>query len=95
MQNAKSLSKLADIYEFWATAIEAGADEILAAQYEIQEDQFERASELMDDATSLKKRAAELRKIDNGMIQDGYTVPQDPNLGCDGPQAFLRSRRIR
>jgi hypothetical protein len=94
MQDLKSLSKLADIYEFSATAIEARADEILAAHCEIQEDQFERASQLMDDAASLKKRAAELRKIDNGMIQDGYKVRQDRNLGCDEP-ATTRPNRFR
>ena len=64
----KSLSELADVYERWATETEARADEILAAQdcyaYEVREHQLERASQLIDEAATLKKRAAELRKLE-------------------------------
>jgi hypothetical protein len=64
----KSLPELADVYEKWATEDEARADEILAAQdsyaYEVQEHQLERASQLIDEAATLKKRAAELRKLE-------------------------------
>ena len=91
----KSLSELADIYQDWATANEARADEILAAQdsyaYEVREHQLERASQLMDEAAFLKKRAAELRKLEGGMVaivQDGYKVLQDRNQGCDRSHTF-------
>ena len=64
----KSLPELADVYEKWATEDEARADEILAAQdsyaYEVREHQLERASQLIDEAATLKKRAAELRKLE-------------------------------
>ena len=61
----KSLSQLAELYENWAMTNEARAQEILAGQDsnvdEIQEYQFERAVQLMDEAVSLKKIAAQLR----------------------------------
>ncbi len=61
----KSLSQLAELYENWAMTHEAHAEEILAGQdsdvNEIQEHQFERAVQLMDEAVSLKKWLAELR----------------------------------
>ena len=61
----RSLSQLAELYENWAITNEARAEEILAGQdsniAEIQEHQFERAVQLMDEAVSLKKIAAELR----------------------------------
>ena len=64
----KSLSELADAYEKWATANEARADEILAAQdsyaYEVREHQLKRAEQLRSEAAVLKKRAAELRKLE-------------------------------
>ena len=64
----KSLSELADAYEKWATEDEARADEILAAQdsyaYEVPEHQLARANQLIDEAATLKKRAAELRKLE-------------------------------
>ena len=69
----KSISELANIYLRWATANEACAEEILAVQdsyaYEIQEHQFERAIQLMDEAAFLKKRAAELRNLDGAMVE--------------------------
>jgi len=98
----KSLSELADIYQDWATANEARADEILAAQdsyaYEVREHQLERASQLMDEAAFLKKRAAELRKLEDGMVeivQDGCKVPQDRNQGYDRPHTIWRYNRFR
>jgi hypothetical protein len=61
----KSLSQLAELYENWAMTNEARAEEILAGEDsnvdEIQEHQFERAVQLMDEAVSLKKIAADLR----------------------------------
>jgi len=64
----KSLSELADVYEKWATEDEARADEILAAQdsyaYEVREHQLARANQLIDEAAVLKKRATELRKLE-------------------------------
>jgi len=64
----KSLSELADTYERWATETEARADEILAAQdsyaYEVREHQRWRAEQLRAEAAALKKRAAELRKLE-------------------------------
>ena len=61
----KSPSQLAELYENWAMTNEARAEEILAGQDsnvdEIQDHQFERAVQLMDEAVSLKKIAAELR----------------------------------
>jgi hypothetical protein len=64
----KSLSELADVYERWAAENEARAKEILAVQdscaYEVRDYQLERASQLIDEAATLKKRAAELRKLE-------------------------------
>ena len=64
----KSLSELADVYEKWATEDESRADEILAAQdsyaYEISDHQLWRAEQLRAEASALKKRAAELRKLE-------------------------------
>jgi hypothetical protein len=93
----KTRSELADIYDRWAKQNEAYAEEILASQdsyaYEVREHQLERASQLVDEAAALKTRAAELRKLDRGMVelvQDGYKVPQDRDQRCDGPQAIRR-----
>ena len=98
----KSLSELADVYEKWATTNEAHADEILAAQdsyaYEVREHQLWRAEQLRAEAAALKKRAAELRKLEGGMIeiiQDGYKVPQDRDQYCDGPEGIWRYKRFR
>jgi hypothetical protein len=98
----KSLSELADIYQNWATANEARADEILAAQdsfdYEVREYQLERASQLLDEAASLKKRAAKLRQLEDGMVElvhDGYKVPQDRNRGYDRLHAKWPYNRFR
>jgi hypothetical protein len=78
----KSLSELAGVYEKWATETDARADEILAAQdsyaYEVREHQLWRAEQMRAEAAALKKRAAELRKLEGGtidVIQDGYKVP--------------------
>ena len=64
----KSLSELADVYEKWATANEARAHEILTAQdsyaYEVREHQLWRAEQLRVEAAALRKRAAELRKLE-------------------------------
>ena len=97
----KSLSELADAYEKWATATEARADEIQAAQdsyaYEVREHQLWRAEQLRAEAAALRKRAAELRKLEGGMIeiiQDGYKVPQDRDQRCDDPQGISRYKRF-
>ena len=64
----KSLSEVADVYEQWATANEATAKEILAAQdsyaYEVRDHQLCRADQLVADAAALRTRAAELRKLE-------------------------------
>jgi hypothetical protein len=64
----KSLSELADVYEQWATANEATAEEILSRldslPGEAQQQQRWRASQVMAEAAVLKKRAAELRKLE-------------------------------
>ena len=63
----KSLSELADVYEKWATANEATAEGILASADSLVDEvpeQRERAGQLMAQATVLKKRAAELRKLE-------------------------------
>jgi hypothetical protein len=64
----KSLSELADVYEKWATANEATAEEILSRldslPGEAKQQQRWRASQVMVEAAALKKRAAELRKLE-------------------------------
>jgi hypothetical protein len=79
-----------------ATATEARADEILAAQdsyaYEVREHQLWRAEQFRAEAAALKKRAAELRKLEGGMVEivhDGYKVPQEDQC-CDGPRSIWR-----
>jgi len=98
----KSLSELADIYQNWATTNEARADEILAAQdsyaYEVREFQLERASQLMDEAASLRKRATKLRELESGMhelVQYGYKILQDRNQRCDRTHAIWPSKHFR
>jgi len=98
----KSLSELAGVYEKWATANEATAEEILSRldslPAKIQEQQRWRASHVKAEAAALKIRAKELRDLDSGMIQiveDGYKVPQDRDQCCDGPQATWRHKRLR
>jgi len=97
----KSLSELADTYEKWATANEACADEILAAQDSYADEGREYQpwppEQLRAEAAALRKRAAELRKLEGGMIeiiQDGYKVPQDRDHRCDGPQGVWRYKRF-
>jgi hypothetical protein len=98
----KSLSELADIYDRWATANEATAEEILARLDSLPDDvrkqQRWRADQLVADAAALKIRAKELRDLDCGMVDiapDGYKVPQDQNPACDGRQAARHYRRFR
>src|SRR5262245_22707545 len=90
----KSLSELAAIYERWANANEATAEEILARldslPGNIQQQQRWRASQVKAEAAALKKRAAELRDLEGGMVEivrDGYKVPQDLDQRRDNPQA--------
>jgi hypothetical protein len=77
----KSLSELANVYETWATANEARAEEIRASPdcyaYEVREHQLERASRLVDEATVLKKRAAELRELDQRTFDELFTPITD------------------
>ena len=79
----KSLSELADTYEKWATANEARAAEILACQdsyaYEVREHQLWRAEQLRAEAAALKKRAAELRKLEGGMISASPQATPEPS----------------
>jgi hypothetical protein len=98
----KSLSELAAIYECWANANEATAEEILTRldtlSVNIQEQQRWRASQVKAEAAALKIRAKELRDLDSGMVQivqDGYKVPQDRDQCCNGPEAIWRYKRLR
>jgi len=98
----KSVSELAAIYDRWAKANEATAKEILARldslPAKVQEQQRWRANQVMAEAAALKKRAAELRNLDSGMVeivQDGYKVPQDRHQGCDRPHTIWRYNRFR
>jgi hypothetical protein len=98
----KSLSELAAIYERWANANEATAEEILTRldtlPGNIQEQQRWRASQVKAEAAALKIRAKELRDLDSGMVQivqDGYKVPQDRDQCCNGPEAIWRYKRFR
>ena len=95
----KSLSELADVYEKWATANEATAEEILSRldslPGEAQQQQRWRASQVKAEAAALKIRAKELRDLDSGMVQivqDGYKVPQDRDQCCSGPEAICYKR---
>jgi hypothetical protein len=101
-EHMKSLSELAAIYDRWAEANELFAEEILSRLDSLpdnsQEQQRWRASHLMAEAAALKLRAEELWDLDGGMVeivQDGYKVPQDRNVGCDGPQTIWRYKRFR
>jgi hypothetical protein len=98
----KSLSELAAIYERWANANEATAEEILTRldtlPGNIQEQQRWRASQVKAEAAALKIRAKELRDLESGMVQivqDGYKVPQDQDQCCNGPEAIWRYKRFR
>jgi len=99
----KSLSELADIYDRWAAANEATVEELLASLDSLPDDERKqrrwRADQLAADAAALKIRAKELRELDFGVTveigQDGYKVPEDRNLGCDGPQAIRPHKRLR
>jgi len=78
----RSLLELAGIYEKWATANEATAEEIMSSldslPTEVREQQRCRAGQLIADATALKIRAKDLRDLDGGMVEivlDGYKVP--------------------
>jgi hypothetical protein len=61
----KSLSELANIYEKWANANEATAEELLACldslAGDVQQQQRWRAAQLVAEAAALKIRAQELR----------------------------------
>jgi len=98
----KSLSELADIYERWANANEATAEEILSRMdslpAKVQEQQRWRTNQIKAEAAALKKRAAELRNLDSGMveiIQDGYKAPQERDQGCGRPRTIWRYNRFR
>ena len=87
----KSLSELAAIYEGWATANEIRAEEILASVDSLDEvqEQRGRAGQLMAEALALKTRAAELRKLHDGMVEalrDVCRIPEDKAKGCDRPR---------
>jgi len=66
--------------------------------HDVRKQQRWRADQLVADAVALKIRAKELRDLDCGMVDigpDGYKVPQDQNLGCDGRQAARHYKRFR
>ena len=95
----ESLVGLAEIFEKWATVNEATAEELLAGMDslppEIQEQQRQRAGQLVAEAAALKIRAKELRDLEGGMVEiveDGYKVPQDRNLR---PQTIWRYNRFQ
>ena len=74
----KSLSELANIYEKWANANEATAEELLACldslADDVQKQQRWRAAQLVAEAAALKIRAHELRNVAavNEAIEMGY-----------------------
>jgi len=74
----KSLSELANIYEKWANANEATAEELLACldslAADVQKQQRWRAAQLVAEAAALKIRAHELRNVAavNEAIEMGY-----------------------
>jgi hypothetical protein len=72
-EHMKSLSELATIYDRWAMANEATAEEILASLDSLPDDvrkqQRWRADQLVADAATLKIRAKELRDLDGGMVE--------------------------
>ena len=78
---------------------EATAEELLAGMdslpREIQEQQRQRAGQLVAEAAALKIRAKELRDLEGRMVeivQDGYKVPQDRN---PRPQTIWRYNRFQ
>src|SRR5262245_13611210 len=96
----KSISELAAIYESWATANEAKAQEILASLDSLSEETREQrwsADNLLADAEALKTRAKELRDLFacGTEEEDGPKVPQDRDQCCDGPQAMWLYKRFR
>lgn len=98
----KSLSELAAIYDRWAEANEATAEEILARldslPSNIQQQQRWRASHIKSEAAALKIRAQELRDLEGGMVeivQDSYKVPQERNQGYDRPHTIWRYNSFR
>jgi hypothetical protein len=76
----KSLSELADTYEKWATANEACADEILAAQDSYADEGREYQpwppEQLRAEAAALKKRAVEIRNLEERRSM--YCVDSQP-----------------
>jgi hypothetical protein len=70
----KSLSELANIYEKWANANEATAEELLACSDSlaghVQQQQRWRAAQLMAEAAALKIPAQELRNPSSGERSD-------------------------
>jgi hypothetical protein len=94
----KSLSEVADVYEEWAKENEARAEEILAREdcyaYEVREHQILRAGQLMADAAALKKRAAELRKLEAGIPEELHAVSRTPSdQACDRPRTIINRFR--
>jgi len=80
----RSLSEQAGIYEKWAAANEATAEEMMSSldslPIEVREQQRWRAGQLVADAAALKIRAKDLRDLEGGIVeivQEGYKFPQD------------------
>jgi len=97
----KSLSELAGIFDEWAKSNETTAEEILACLDsfvdEVQEQQRWRAGQLVAEAAALKTRAAELRKLEGGMMV-GHGVcrtAEDRDRGRDRPRTIWRYNRFR
>jgi len=98
----KSLSELADIYDGWATANEATAEEILtrldSLPDDVRERQRWRANQVMAEAAALKKRAAEIRKLEGGISEELHAVsgtPDDPYQGRNRPRTIWRYNHFR
>jgi hypothetical protein len=99
----KSLSELAGIFDEWAKSNETTAEEILACLDsfvdEVQEQQRRRAGQLVAEAAALKTRAAELRKLEGGMmVEEGHGVcrtAEDRDRGRDRPRTIWRYNRFR
>jgi len=96
----KSLSELAAIYDRWAKANEATAEEILSRldslPSDIRQQQQWRASHIKSEAAALKIRAQELRDLEGGtiaIVEDACKVSQDRDQSCDGPQRTWRYKR--
>ena len=102
----KTALELAAIFDEWAKSNETTAEEILAcldslsdvADDEVREHQRSRADQLGAEAAALKRRAAELRRLEAPMIEELRGVrktPDDRDRGCDRPRTIWRYNHFR